>query len=111
MRRTLDWTPYYEIAEEDIPYRDKLAKYAAVAHDRLDTERFEEFCKKYLGHLDEVAWEYFGSDEARDAIRQKVTSLYPKAEVEPFTNLFWGRIQKWRDDNAVGDDAVKGDGL
>ncbi len=34
-----------------------------------------------------------------DAVRQKVASLYPKAEVDPFTNLFWGRIQKWREDN------------
>ena len=34
-----------------------------------------------------------------------VLSRYPKAEVEPFTNLFWGRIQQWREDNRTGDEA------
>jgi hypothetical protein len=99
MRRTLDWAPYYAIAEEDIPYSDKLSKYAAVARERLDTDRFEEFCAEHLPHLDEVAWEFFGGEEAKDAIRQKVASLYPQAEIEPFTELFWNRIQKWREDN------------
>lgn len=102
MKKTLDWDPYYAIAAEDLPYRERLAKYAAVAHERLDTARFEEFCAKHLAHLDEVAWTYFGSDEAKDAVRQKVTSLYPVGEVDAFTELFWGRIQKWREDTGSG---------
>ncbi len=101
MRRTLDWDPYYRIAEEGIPYRERLSKYAAVARERLDTDHFESFCAEHLAHLDEVAWAYFGSDDARDAIRQKVASLYPEAEVEEFSALFWGRVQQWRDDNSV----------
>lgn len=99
MRRTLDWEPYYAIAAEDLPYREKLRKYAAVANERLDTERFHAFCAEHLSDLDRVAWDYFGTEEAKDAVRQKVASLYPSAEVEPFTNLFWSRIQKWREDN------------
>ena len=47
-------------------------------------------------HLDEVAWEFFGTEVARDAVRQKVAALFPAHEVEPFTELFWQRIQAWR---------------
>ena len=39
---------------------------------------------------------------AKDAVRQKVAALFPAHEVEPFTELFWSRIQKWRDEAAAG---------
>ena len=44
MHANLDWTPYYEVAERDLPYRERLRAYAAIAHERLQTERFNEFC-------------------------------------------------------------------
>ncbi len=97
MRRNLDWDPYYEIASTDAPYREKLSAYAAIARERFETDRFEEFCDKYLGHLDEVAWKFFGGDVARDAIRQKVQSLFPEHEHDEFTEYFWQRIQEWRE--------------
>lgn len=96
MRRTLDWEPFYAIAAEEMPYREKLSAYAAIARERLETDRFEEFCATQLSGLDEVAWEFFGTNEAREAVRQKVVVLYPEHEVEEFTELFWQRIQEWR---------------
>ena len=99
MRKTLDWEPFYEIAaERDRPYRERLAAYAKVAHDRFETERFVEFCDEHLDDLDEVAWEFFATPEAKAAVRAKVAALFPAHEVEPFTELFWKRIQAWRDD-------------
>lgn len=98
MRRTLDWAPFYEIAASDASYEEKLDAYAAIAHARFETERFEDFCATHLAHLDEVAWEHFGTDEAKEAVRRKVAALFPPHEVEPFTELFWTRIQKWRAD-------------
>jgi hypothetical protein len=98
-RRTLDWEPFYAIAaQKDLPYRERLRAYAKVAEERFDAARFEEFCARHLAHLDEVAWEFFGTDTARDAVRKKVAALYPPHEVEPFTELFWKRIQMWRAD-------------
>ena len=38
------------------------------------------------------------SEDAKAAVRQKVEALYPDHEVEKFTELFFGRIQKWRAD-------------
>lgn len=103
MRKNLDWAPFYEIAKDrDRPYRDKLRGYAAIANERFETDRFEEFCATHLAHLDEVAWEFFATDTAKQAVRAKVAALFPKHEVEPFTELFWNRIQAWRSESDRG---------
>ncbi len=102
MRKNLDWAPYFEIADSDRSYREKISAYADIAHQRFETERFEDFCARHLGDLDEIGWEFFGSDLARQAIRNKVTALYPTHEVEQFTQLFWDRIQHCRSDMEAG---------
>ena len=96
VRPTLDWEIFFAIARRELPLRDKLAAYARVARERLDAERFAEFCDQHLKQLDEVAADFFASTEAREAIRKKVAMLYPAHEVEPFTELFYSRIQDWR---------------
>ena len=96
MRKNQDWSPFYAVAALDIPYSEKLDRYAAIADERFETARFEEFCAKHLSHLDEVAWKFFGTSVARDAVHQKVAALFPPHEVDKFTELFWGRIQTWR---------------
>jgi hypothetical protein len=106
MRKTLDWAPFYAIAGTDAPYAEKLAAYAAVAHERYDTARFAEFCATHLAHLDEVAHDFFGSAAAKEAVRVKVADLYPAHEVGPFTELFWQRIQAWRDGEGARPEAV-----
>ena len=96
MRMAVDWEPYFEIADSDRSYREKLSGYAAIARDRLEADRFEEFCATHLAHLDEVAWEFFGSEAAKEAVRLKVDLLFPEHEVEKFTDHFWGLLQFWR---------------
>jgi hypothetical protein len=96
MRLNLDWDPFYAIAREKAPFREKLAAYAAIARKRFEADRFEEFTAKHLAHLPEVTREFFGTERAKDAVRQKTAALYPAHEVEAFTDLFWERIQKWR---------------
>jgi hypothetical protein len=96
MRRTLDWEPFYAVAVQDLSYEEKLDRYAKIAEERFETARFEEFCKQHLGHLDQVAFDFFGSPEAKKAVRVKVAALFPEHELERFTELFWNRIQEWR---------------
>ena len=96
MRDHLDWAPYFEIADSDAPYDEKLAAYAAIAHERFQTDEFEAFCANHLAHLDEVVREFFATDVANDAVRQKVAALFPAHEIDQFTELFWERIQRWR---------------
>jgi hypothetical protein len=56
----------------------------------------------HLRHLDEVAHEFFGSPAAREAVRKKVAALYPAHEIDKFTELFYGRIQKWNAEEGRG---------
>jgi hypothetical protein len=96
MRWNLDWEPYFEIAATDAPFKEKLVAYARLAHQRFESDRFAEFCARHLPHVDEVVWEFFGTDVAKDAVRQKVRALFPEHEHEKFTEHFWGLIQFWR---------------
>jgi len=100
----LDWAPYYEIADSDRSYREKLAAYAAIALESFEADRFEEFCATHLAHLDEVAHDWFAGEEARSAVRKKVVALYPEDEVDEFTELFWSRIQEYREQEPPGAD-------
>jgi hypothetical protein len=105
MRRNMDWEPFYKVADRDLPFREKLSEYAKIAHERFETERFRDFCRTRLGHLDELAYEFFGSDKMRDAVHRKVSALFPAHEIDEFTELFWGRVQLWREqEGARGDE-------
>ena len=97
MNMSLDWEPYWDIMGEDMPYRERLAAYAAIGHKRMETDRFREFCDQNLTHLEEQTHQFFGTDLAKDTIRQKVAALFPEHEVDSFTEHFWSRIQDWRD--------------
>ena len=101
MRPNLDWSPYFEIADTDAPYTEKLAGYAAIARERLQVAEFQAFCDEHLADLDQVIWDFFGTDTARNAVRAKVEVMYPDHEIEEFTEKFWQRIQHWRTDNPV----------
>jgi hypothetical protein len=46
--------------------------------------------------VDEVAWEFFGTPRAKEAVHKKVEAKFPAHEVERFTEHFWGLIQFWR---------------
>jgi len=96
MRWNMDWRPFFDIADGDAPFAEKLAGYARIANERFETDRFVEFCAEHLPHFDEVAWEFFGKPECKEAVRTKVMALFPEHEHEQFTEHFWGLIQFWR---------------
>lgn len=96
MRHHPDWTPYFLVADTDMTYREKLSAYAEIGHETYETERFNEFSDRFLADLDEVTWEYFGTDRALEAVRRKVAVLFPEHEVDRFTDHFWGLLEFWR---------------
>ncbi|MEZ5812633.1 MAG: hypothetical protein R3D45_14575 [Rhizobiaceae bacterium] len=104
MHKNMDWEPFMKIADSDRNQEEKLTAYAALAHKRFDTERFRDFCRRHLAHLDELSYEFFGSEIMRDAIWQKVSALFPAHEIDEFTELFWSRIQDWREREGVHGD-------
>ena len=100
-RRTLDWEPFFEIAGTDAPYAEKLEAYARLAEERFDALAFAEFREEHFGPLEDVARDYFGTDDARSAVSEKVTALYPEHEVAEFTERVWAEIQVWRESEST----------
>lgn len=96
VRHNPNWDPYFEIADSGASYREKLSGYAALAHRSYETDRFLEFCDRHLPHLDEITWEYFSSERSLEAVRRKVSVIFPAHEVDRFTEHFWGLLQFWR---------------
>ena len=98
-RLNLDWRPFFEVADSELPFPEKLREYGRIAEAHFDQERFKDFCAEHLGDLDAVAWDYLGGERAHAAVRQKVAALFPEHEVEEFSERFWSSIQTWREDN------------
>ncbi len=96
MKTNLDWQSYFAIADRDIPFEEKMAGYVKLAGKHFSVDEFESFCATHLSQLDELACEFFASDTVHEAIREKVTALYPEHEIDSFVELFWERVQEWR---------------
>jgi hypothetical protein len=100
--RPLDWTRWFDAVDDEMTLRERLDVLVPLAHEHFETERFREFCETHLSHLDAVAHEWFGTEDAREAVRRKVAALFPPHEVDGFTNEFFDRIQRWRTDARPG---------
>ena len=95
MRLNQNWSPYLEIADTDLPFEEKLIRYDKLARDHFDIDHFYAFCDEHLADLDEVALQFFQTDRFKEIVRTKVSALYPKHEIEEFTNHFYGLVQFW----------------
>ena len=98
----LEWTRFFTAVEEGMTLRERIDALLPMVHEHFETDAFEDFCAKHLPHLDEVTHEWFGTEDAREAVRRKVAALFPPHEVEEFTDTFYQRIQQWRADDAAG---------
>ncbi len=94
-RITMNLEDYFEIADTDRSYEEKLIEYERLADAYLETEKFEAFRAKELKGLDEAMWELVGSDEFEDILRRTVESTFPAHEHEGFTAHYKGLMQHW----------------
>ena len=79
--------------------RISRARYDALAKAHFDEDAFLEFNTRHLGHLDEVAHTFFGTPQFKEIVRAKVAALFPKHEIDAFTEHFYAGVQDWRRDN------------
>ncbi|MDP6932675.1 MAG: hypothetical protein QGG40_07145 [Myxococcota bacterium] len=95
MRLNQDWDRFFDLADPELPYPDRLKAYHALAMEHFEADRFEAFCAEHLSHLDQVALDFFGTDEFRDIVQAKVETLYPPHEIQSFTDHFFGLVRFW----------------
>jgi hypothetical protein len=87
---------------DDLSYEEKLAKYRELADAYFQVPRYEEFCATRLGHLDELAHEWFTSREFDDVLVSTVRSTFPAHEHDHFVAHYRGLLAAWaRDQPAV----------
>lgn len=95
MHITMDIAGYFEIADSDRSYEEKLLAYEKLADDHLDTERFNEFRQTELADLDETMWNLVQTPEFDDIIVRTVHSTFPPHEHEHYIAHFRGLLGHW----------------
>jgi hypothetical protein len=93
---------YFEWGDrDDLSYAEKLAAYRRLADEYFQVEAYEDFCAAHLGHLPEIAHEWFTSDEFDDVLVHTVRSTFPVREHDHFVEHYRGLLAAWARDNAI----------
>ncbi|GAA3603259.1 hypothetical protein GCM10022419_104590 [Nonomuraea rosea] len=79
-------------------YEERLAEYRRLADAYFETERYEEFCRTHLGHLDEIVLEWVSGPEFDRLLVDTVTATYPEHERDRFVEHFRGLLRLWAKD-------------
>ena len=101
VRVGLDLASWFEIADSDRTYDEKLAAYRALSDRAFDSERYREFRAQHLARLDEVVVEYVRSDDFDQLLVDTVASTFPPHEHAQFTAHYRGLLRAWADDQAA----------
>jgi hypothetical protein len=99
-RLDLDTSRYFEVADSDRSYSEKLDAYRELADSYFETERYQEFCATSLSGVDALVRDWVASPAFDELLVDTVRSTYPAAEHDRFVAHFRGLIGLWVSDNA-----------
>jgi hypothetical protein len=92
---------YFEIGDDpDLDYESRLLRYRRLADDYFQVDDYREFCGSRLGHLDELAHDWFTSSELDDVLVRTVRETFPSHEHEHFVAHYRGLLAAWARDAA-----------
>ena len=100
-RLDLDTRRYFEIADSERSYGEKLEAYAGLADDYFETPRYSEFCATALADLDSIVLDWVASPDFDALLVDTVRVTYPAHEHERFLAHFRGLIGAWVTDNSA----------
>jgi hypothetical protein len=92
---------YFDIADSDRSYGEKLTEYARLAEVYFDKDRYEEFCATSLASLDEIVRDWVASPEFDALLVDTVKATYPAHEQDHFVAHFRGLLSLWVHDNST----------
>ncbi len=98
-RLDLETAKYFEIADSDRTYSEKLTGYSALSESYFQTDRYQEFCATALPHLADIVREWVASPAFDAILVDTVRATYPQAEHERFLAHFRGLVGLWKSDN------------
>ncbi|MFT5195858.1 MAG: hypothetical protein ACI85U_002882, partial [Candidatus Promineifilaceae bacterium] len=100
MHVTMDIKPYFDIADSDRTYKEKLHAYGKLADAHLETDRFNEFKAEHLKGLDEAMWEFARTEEFDNILVQTVQGMFPAFEHDHYIAHFRGLLSHWVESEA-----------
>jgi hypothetical protein len=100
MRVALDLGPWWEVADGDGTYEEKLAAYRELADADFEVDAYQEFCDRHLPHVDEAMAEYIASAEFDRLLVTTVTRAFPAHEHEQFVAHYRGLLGAWLADQS-----------
>ena len=102
MRISQNTRDYFAIGDrEDITYEEKLDEYRKLADMFFQVDEYDEFCANELASFDELALEYFGSDEFDRLLVSIVSSTFPAHEHEEMIARHRGLVGAWLADQST----------
>jgi hypothetical protein len=94
-RLDTDTWRYFEIADSDRSYAEKLDGYRRLTDEYFDIERYQDFCARKLGHVDELVYDWVRSPEFDTLLVDTVRATYPAHEQDRFAEHFRGLLGAW----------------
>ncbi len=98
-RLDLDTSRYFEVADSEATYEEKLTEYRGLADDYFDIARYQEFCATSLARVDDLVRDWVVSPAFDELLVSTVRSTYPAAEHDRFLAHFRGLLGLWVKDN------------
>ncbi len=95
----LETSRYFDIADSDRTYDEKLAAYLELADAHFETDRYREWCAEHLPHLEEQVHDWVASEDFDRMLRDTVAATYPPHEHDEFMAHFRGLIGLWAEQN------------
>lgn len=89
---------YFEIADSDRSYPEKVDAYLALADAHFETDRYWEWCERYLPHLEEAVVDWVAGPAFDRLLLDTVRATYPPHEHDRFIAHFRGLLGMWVDD-------------
>jgi hypothetical protein len=94
----LETKKYFDIADSERTYDEKLDAYLALADEHFETERYHTWCAEHLGHLDGLVREWVAGADFDRLLVETVQATYPAHEQEQFLAHFRGLVGMWVQD-------------
>ena len=83
---------------EDLTYEEKLEEYRKLADAFFQVPEYEEFCAKQLASVDEIAVDYFASQEFDRLLVETVRATFPEHEHDAMVERHRGLVGAWVSD-------------
>ena len=99
-RLDLDTSRYFEVADSERSYEEKLDAYRELADSYFEIEQYQEFCATALAGVDTLVRDWVASPAFDELLVDTVRTTYPAAEHDRFVAHFRGLIGLWVADNA-----------